>query len=147
MASGYWDLWLTPTISLSLIIESERTAPSLVRFVSQFALLWRPSLLQQSLHYELDSRPGSAAISAATLRVVDYAYYKSIKAQVRACVRDGRGEQRERELTTRWDAQGCSTSTPIYPEELVVSIGWSEGISSGQPVRPVPVISRQKGLG
>ncbi|ORY78454.1 ELMO/CED-12 family-domain-containing protein [Leucosporidium creatinivorum] len=106
--AGYWELWLTPTISLSFVIESERSAPSLLRLVSRFALYFQPSLTRQSLEYELESRgAGTEGISAATLRVVDAAYYRSLQAQGIS-----------------------SSSTPIYPEELVVSIAATEGIPS-----------------
>jgi hypothetical protein len=75
MASA-WDLWLTPTISLSLIIEAESAVPSITRFVSQSALYFQPYLLKQALEYEVEQRPELDVISAGTLRVVDYSYFR-----------------------------------------------------------------------
>ncbi|GAA5884279.1 hypothetical protein JCM16303_002438 [Sporobolomyces ruberrimus] len=75
MASA-WDLWLTPTISLSLIIEAESAVPSITRFISQWALYFQPYLLKQALEYEVEQRPELDVISAGTLRVVDYSYFR-----------------------------------------------------------------------
>lgn len=74
--SSAWDLWLTPTISLSLIIEAESPIASVTRFVSQWALYFRPYLLKQALEYELEQRPDQEVVSASTLRVVDYSYFR-----------------------------------------------------------------------
>ncbi|GAA5932582.1 ELMO domain-containing protein [Sporobolomyces koalae] len=75
MASA-WEFWLTPTISLSLIIEAESSVPSVTRFLSQWALYFQPRLLGQALDYEIEQRPQLEVISAGTLRVVDYAYFR-----------------------------------------------------------------------
>ncbi|KAK4048721.1 hypothetical protein OIO90_005714 [Microbotryomycetes sp. JL221] len=116
-ASTAWQLWATPTISISLVIEAERREPSLVRLLSRFVLLWRPSLLRDTLDYELSSgRLSDHVISATTLRVVDAAYYRSLGSQ----------------LWPTWNHdQSDLRSTPIYPEELVVAISSAEGVESG----------------
>ncbi|GAA5900439.1 ELMO domain-containing protein [Sporobolomyces salmoneus] len=75
MASA-WDLWLTPTISLSLIVEAESRVPSFSRFISQWALYFQPYLLKQALDYEVEQRPELDVISAGTLRIVDYSYFR-----------------------------------------------------------------------
>ena len=80
--SSAWDLWLTPTISLSLIIESESPIASITRFVSQWALYFRPYLLKQALEYELEQRPEQEVVSASTLRVVDYSYFRQKALEV-----------------------------------------------------------------
>ncbi|KAG0654697.1 hypothetical protein C6P46_001532 [Rhodotorula mucilaginosa] len=80
MASAF-ELWLTPTITLSLVLESESDVPSLSRFVSQWLLYLRPALLRQALAYELQQRPDLDVVSAGTLRVVDYAYWRATRAQ------------------------------------------------------------------
>ncbi|KWU44980.1 hypothetical protein RHOSPDRAFT_33519 [Rhodotorula sp. JG-1b] len=80
MASAF-ELWLTPTITLSLVLESESDVPSLSRFVSQWLLYFRPALLRQALAYELQQRPDLDVISAGTLRIVDYAYWRATRAQ------------------------------------------------------------------
>lgn len=76
MASAF-ELWLTPTITLSLVLESESDVPSLSRFVSQWLLYFRPALLRQALAYELQQRPDLDVVSAGTLRIVDYAYWRA----------------------------------------------------------------------
>lgn len=81
MANAF-ELWLTPTITLSLVLESESDVPSLSRFVSQWLLYFRPALLRQALAYELQQRPDSDIVSAGTLRIVDYAYWRATRAQV-----------------------------------------------------------------
>lgn len=81
MASAF-ELWLTPTITLSLVLESESDVPSLSRFVSQWLLYFRPALLRQALAYELQQRPDLDVLSAGTLRIVDYAYWRATRAQV-----------------------------------------------------------------
>lgn len=81
MANAF-ELWLTPTITLSLVLESESDIPSLSRFVSQWLLYFRPALLRQALAYELQQRPDSDIVSAGTLRIVDYAYWRATRAQV-----------------------------------------------------------------
>ncbi|GAA5839796.1 hypothetical protein JCM3766R1_004616 [Sporobolomyces carnicolor] len=80
MASA-WDLWLTPTISLSLIVEAESAVPSITRFISQWALYFQPYLVKQALEYEVGQRPELDVISAGTLRVVDYAYFRQTIAK------------------------------------------------------------------
>lgn len=104
MASAF-ELWLTPTITLSLVLESESDVPSLSRFVSQWLLYLRPALLRQALAYELQQRPDLDVVSAGTLRVVDYAYWRATRAQVSRslcsglCARSGgprsRGSRRD----------------------------------------------------
>lgn len=81
--SSLFELWCTPTISLSLVIESERPEPTWLRSFSRFALYFRP-LLRPTLEYEISQR-GSASnvISATTLRVVDSAHWRSIQSRVR----------------------------------------------------------------
>lgn len=74
--SSAWDLWLTPTISLSLIVEAESSVPSISRFVSQWALYFQPYLVKQALAYEVEQRPELDIVSAGTLRVVDYSYFR-----------------------------------------------------------------------
>lgn len=83
--AGAFELWITPTLSLSFVIESERADASLLRLVSRLALYFQPSLTRQALEFELQSRgdPSGEVIAASTLRVVDAAYYRSIQAQVR----------------------------------------------------------------
>lgn len=78
-----WDLLITPTVTLSLILESEAPSPSLSRWLSSWTLWFRPRFLASVLRYELEVRGGGAAdngedgegdgvVSAGTLRVVDY---------------------------------------------------------------------------
>ncbi|GAA5880682.1 hypothetical protein JCM1840_005171 [Sporobolomyces johnsonii] len=99
-----WDLWLTPTISLSLIVEAESPVPSVARFLSQWVLYFRPALLKQALEYELEQRPHQDIVSGATLRVVDYAYW--------------------RETT----AKGGDLYRPVGQDALSLSIAVSEGV-------------------
>ncbi|GAA5879896.1 hypothetical protein JCM3774_002273 [Rhodotorula dairenensis] len=80
MASAF-ELWLTPTITLSLVLESESDVPSVSRFVSQWLLYFRPALLRQALAYEVQQRPDLDVVSAGTLRIVDYAYWRATRAQ------------------------------------------------------------------
>ncbi|GAA5966123.1 hypothetical protein JCM21900_004947 [Sporobolomyces salmonicolor] len=103
MASA-WDLWLTPTISLSLIVEAESPVPSVARFLSQWVLYFRPALLKQALEYELEQRPHQDIVSGAALRVVDYAYW--------------------REMT----ANGGDLYRPVRRDALSLSIAMSEGV-------------------
>ncbi|GAA5978591.1 hypothetical protein JCM10908_004415 [Rhodotorula pacifica] len=81
MMASTFELWLTPTITLSLVLESESDVPSLSRFVSQWLLYFRPALLRQALAYEVEQRPDLDIVSAGTLRIVDYAYWRMIRAQ------------------------------------------------------------------
>ncbi|GAA5837685.1 hypothetical protein JCM5353_003815 [Sporobolomyces roseus] len=104
--SSAWDLWLTPTISLSLIIEAESPIASVTRFVSQWALYFRPYLLKQALEYELEQRPDQEVVSASTLRVVDYSYF------------------RQKALDKN------ESYTSIQDEDLAVEIANSEGIEN-----------------
>lgn len=136
--TSIFELWLTPTISLSLVIESERTSPSFLRFVSRFALLYfQPSLTRSSLEYELATRgSGREGISAATLRVVDAAYYRTVLAQVSQSRRES--EEKEGADDGPRALQGIEArSTPIYPEELVVSLAAVEGIAQEEEVSGV----------
>lgn len=81
-----WQLLVTPSLSLSLVVEAERPEPSIIRSLSRLALLCRPSLLREALDRELaQDRTGPGAsqqaahghvISATTLRVVDAAYHR-----------------------------------------------------------------------
>ncbi|SGY72667.1 BQ5605_C005g03195 [Microbotryum silenes-dioicae] len=122
-----WDLWLSPTVSLSLIIESETAAPSLTRSLSQFVLLvFRRSLLQEQLSYELSQRPLGqgeqvGAVSSTTLRVVDYAYHKTVVG-----------------------ANSESRGTPIYPEELAATISTDHGIDQTTPSYQLLVVSLER---
>ncbi|SCV69080.1 BQ2448_2100 [Microbotryum intermedium] len=122
-----WDLWLSPTVSLSLIIEAETTNPSLTRSLSQFVLLvFRRSLLQEQLSYELSQRPIGPGnqigpVSSTTLRVVDYAYYKTW-------------------VGARNDARG----TPIYPQELAATISTVQGIDQSTPAYQLLSVSLER---
>ncbi|GAA5997237.1 hypothetical protein JCM5350_007108 [Sporobolomyces pararoseus] len=107
MASA-WDLWLTPTISLSLVIEAESSVPSITRFLSQWALYFQPYLLKQALEYEIEKRPELDLISSGTLRVVDYSCFRQ-------------------RIANRAD----DAYRPIEDEEnLVAEIAYSEGIEN-----------------
>jgi hypothetical protein len=77
-----FELWLTPSITLSLILESESPAPSLTRWISSWVLYFRPALLRQALAYELEQRPEQDVVSAGTLRIVDYAYWRTTAGEV-----------------------------------------------------------------
>ncbi|KDE08061.1 hypothetical protein MVLG_01761 [Microbotryum lychnidis-dioicae p1A1 Lamole] len=122
-----WDLWLSPTVSLSLIIESETAAPSLTRSLSQFVLLvFRRSLLQEQLSYELSQRPLGqgeqvGAVSSTTLRVVDYAYHKTVVG-----------------------ANSESRGTPIYPEEFAATISTDHGIDQTTSSYQLLVVSLER---
>lgn len=83
--AGPFELWLTPTITLSLVLESESDVPSVSRFVSQWLLYLRPALVRRALAYELEQRPDAEIVSAGTLRIVDYAYWRATRAKVRSC--------------------------------------------------------------
>ena len=86
----WYELWFTPSFSLSLLLERERGSP-LFRFLDSLAwllrtLTYQPSILGKALSNELRSRPlpfnssgelVSTVISANTLRVVDHALYAS----------------------------------------------------------------------
>ncbi|GAA5840390.1 hypothetical protein JCM11251_006547 [Rhodosporidiobolus azoricus] len=89
--SRSWDLYLTPTVTLSLLLEAESPVPSFARWASQWALYFRPLLLKGALQYELD-RGGALAhnsatgetdgvISAATLRVVDSSTFRVVEGK------------------------------------------------------------------
>lgn len=116
----YILLWTTPSWSLSLLLESERGRLSFILAVlSTFfsrILLRQPSLLQQALQRELESRPpssdGDSAISAHTLRLVDSGYWRATRAQ-------------------QAHAHGTSGfhSAPIFPEDLVSRIATAQGVS------------------
>uniref|UniRef100_A0A0K3CS71 BY PROTMAP: gi/472587500/gb/EMS24996.1/ ELMO domain containing protein [Rhodosporidium toruloides NP11] gi/647398549/emb/CDR42566.1/ RHTO0S07e01310g1_1 [Rhodosporidium toruloides] n=1 Tax=Rhodotorula toruloides TaxID=5286 RepID=A0A0K3CS71_RHOTO len=99
-----FELWLTPSITLSLILESETPAPSFIRWASSWLLYFRPALLRQALAYELEQRPGQDVVSAGTLRVVDYAFWRN---------------------TT---GEGGSLYRPADADSLSQSIAVSEGI-------------------
>lgn len=77
-----FELWLTPSITLSLILESESPAPSFIRWASSWLLYFRPALLKQALAYELEQRPEQDVVSAGTLRIVDYACFRTTTAEV-----------------------------------------------------------------
>ncbi|GAA5917676.1 hypothetical protein JCM6882_008320 [Rhodosporidiobolus microsporus] len=87
-----WDLYLTPTITLSLVLEAESPTPSLTRWLAQWAVWLRPLLLKSALQYELDVRGGALAhnsatgegdgvVSASTLRVVDSSVFRVIEGK------------------------------------------------------------------
>ncbi|BGP29817.1 hypothetical protein JCM10296v2_001563 [Rhodotorula toruloides] len=71
-----FELWLTPSITLSFILESESPAPSFIRWASSWLLYFRPALLRQALAYELEQRSEQDVVSAGTLRIVDYALWR-----------------------------------------------------------------------
>lgn len=74
--SSAWELYLTPSLTLSLLLEAESPLPSLARWLSQLALYFRPALLRQALAYEREQRPEGEVVGAGTLRVVDYAVWR-----------------------------------------------------------------------
>ncbi|GAA5989678.1 hypothetical protein JCM11641_007277 [Rhodosporidiobolus odoratus] len=88
--SRSWDLWLTPTVTLSLILEAESPLSSFTRWAAQWALWLRPALLKGALQYEIALRGDTSSVRAAslyfaeaysvistgTLRIVDYAYFR-----------------------------------------------------------------------
>lgn len=87
--TGMYELWVTPSISLSLIIESESLEATWARSLSRLAL-WvlthapNSSLVRQTLEYEVQQRGTvNDVISATTLRVVDSAYWRSLQDKVR----------------------------------------------------------------
>lgn len=82
--SSAFELWLTPNITLSLVLESESDVASFSRFLSRTLLWLRPALLRQALAYELEQGPDLELVSAGTLRVVDYAYWRTTRAHVRS---------------------------------------------------------------
>ncbi|GAA6016970.1 hypothetical protein JCM10207_007866 [Rhodosporidiobolus poonsookiae] len=77
-----WDIWLTPTLTLSLILEAESPTPTFSRWFAGWYLWFRPLVLREALQHELDVRGGAAGlqdtavVSAGTLRVVDYAQHR-----------------------------------------------------------------------
>jgi hypothetical protein len=82
MAASLFKLWLTPSLSISILVESERTQAPLVRLASQLAtlsrfVLGRPSLLREALEDEVLRSPlvDLDTISSTTLRRVDHAYF------------------------------------------------------------------------
>lgn len=82
--SSAWELYLTPSLTLSLLLEAESPLPSLARWLSQLALYFRPALLRQALAYEQEQRPEGEVVGAGTLRVVDYAVWRlAQQSQVR----------------------------------------------------------------
>ncbi|BGP53720.1 hypothetical protein JCM8202v2_001290 [Rhodotorula sphaerocarpa] len=78
--SSAFELWLTPNITLSLVLESESDVASFSRFLSRTLLWLRPALLRQALAYELEQGPDLELVSAGTLRIVDYAYWRTTRA-------------------------------------------------------------------
>ncbi|GAA6043413.1 hypothetical protein JCM8097_008579 [Rhodosporidiobolus ruineniae] len=82
------EFWLTPTLTLSCILEAEQAQPSLLRFAASWILWFRPALLKGALQYELEVRGGAAGdgerdgagvVGAGTLRVVDYALFRQLE--------------------------------------------------------------------
>lgn len=80
--SSAFELWLTPNITLSLVLESESDVASFSRFLSRTLLWLRPALLRQALACELEQGPDLELVSAGTLRIVDYAYWRTTRAHV-----------------------------------------------------------------
>jgi len=82
--SSAWEYYLTPTLTLSLLLACE-APPTLSSWFASWALyLARPALLRQTLDWELEERQGATGtVSAGTLRVVDYARWKALKGEVR----------------------------------------------------------------
>ncbi|GAA5922473.1 hypothetical protein JCM3775_005741 [Rhodotorula graminis] len=80
--SSAWEYYLTPTLTLSLLLACE-APPTLSSWFASWALyLTRPALLRQTLEWELEERQGATGtVSAGTLRVVDYARWKALKGE------------------------------------------------------------------
>lgn len=85
----FYQLYFTPSYSLSVLIESESNSPTFLRYASQFLLFSRSffkrsSPLFEALENELTLRPTAEAnglISSSTLRIVDNAYHLSRKVR------------------------------------------------------------------
>lgn len=102
-----WAIYLTPTLALSLLVESERS-PSLLRLTTSLSLLsrvllGRPSLLRAALEQEITNRPlpkgeEVGAIGALTLRTVDHCLHSR---EVRLSLRS----RRERADGFRWEGE------------------------------------------
>ncbi|GAA5945543.1 hypothetical protein JCM10213_004201 [Rhodosporidiobolus nylandii] len=87
-----WEVYLTPSLTLSLILLAEQP-PSFARWAGEWALwLRQPALLRTALQYEIEARGGAlpeddsdgdagAVVSAGTLRVVDYAYFREVEGK------------------------------------------------------------------
>ncbi|GAA5867532.1 hypothetical protein JCM8547_001210 [Rhodosporidiobolus lusitaniae] len=112
--ASFYDLWLTPTLTLSLILEAEAPAPSLFGKVAGWLLWVRPRLVKEALQYELEVRggkgDGEAVVGAGTLRVVDY------------------GLNRETDGN-----KGTNLRRPAAVDHLTMSIADREGIDASSP--------------
>ncbi|GAA6056477.1 hypothetical protein JCM3770_007021 [Rhodotorula araucariae] len=76
--SSPWEYYLTPTLTLSLLLACE-APPSLSSWLAGWALaLARPALLRGALEWELEREGATGEVSAGTLRVVDYARWKAL---------------------------------------------------------------------
>lgn len=143
-----YQLWFTPSFSLSLLLERERGS-TLWRFFAQLllwfrALLRQPSVLASALSKELKSRPlpfsadpggevVQAVISAHTLRAVDHALFASSGGKVRERLCRPEGEEKRELMCSKKKRE--SRVTPIYQDELALTIGSSQGIGTDDAVR------------
>ena len=123
MGGTWYKLWLTPSLSIALLVESERPQASLVRLAAQLATLSRfvlgqPSLLRQALDEEL-LRGGPDVISGTTLRRVDHAYFLAREVRTFLSTRGCRDSPSE---------QGDLSDALLFPEEIVSTIAYAEGI-------------------
>ncbi|BGP45807.1 hypothetical protein JCM10450v2_001637 [Rhodotorula kratochvilovae] len=76
--SSPWEYYLTPTLTLSLLLACE-APPSLSSWLAGWALaLARPALLRGTLEWELEREGAAGGVSIGTLRVVDYARWKAL---------------------------------------------------------------------
>lgn len=92
--SSAWEYYLTPTLTLSLLLACEAPRPTLSSWFASWALyLARPALLRQTLEWDLEQEGGTAGVTgtvgAGTLRVVDYARWKALRGEVRSLIRSG----------------------------------------------------------
>ncbi|TNY19922.1 hypothetical protein DMC30DRAFT_417474 [Rhodotorula diobovata] len=84
--SSAWEYYLTPTLTLSLLLACEAPRPTLSSWFASWALyLARPALLRQTLEWDLEQEGGTAGVTgtvgAGTLRVVDYARWKALRGE------------------------------------------------------------------
>ncbi|GAA5890958.1 hypothetical protein JCM8208_003107 [Rhodotorula glutinis] len=93
--SSAWEYYLTPTLTLSLLLACEAPPTFSSWFASWALYLTRPALLRQTLEWELEERPGATGtVSTGTLRVVDYARWKARKGETSIAAQSNNGYTR-----------------------------------------------------
>ncbi|GAA5843845.1 hypothetical protein JCM9279_000165 [Rhodotorula babjevae] len=129
--SSAWEYYLTPTLTLSLLLACE-APPTLSSWFASWALyLTRPALLRQTLEWELEERQGATGtVSAGTLRVVDYARWKALKGETSTSSHGNNGYTR---LSSAASPGALGDDEDEDDEELSRLIAMLEGITVPSP--------------